>query len=161
MQWKLPNLWLKRCHDDHGHGRHHKARQHPPPPFGVRQREHQEVGREALIAAMREACQRLGYTVSLEPQENPNRPRQVHVDTGAYGIITFELSLDAVLRTECPIVQPRICENWVEDFEEEMAQLGVSLQFRYHSTGEPVRQGKTARGLGAPRQASQTARMER
>lgn len=123
----------------------------------VRRREEQEEARNTILAAFDASCHRLGYTVEHETQHDPNAARRFHVNTGAYGVITFELSLDAVLRTTCPIVQPRICEDWVERFEEQMSRLGVALDFRYVETGQPVRRGKAARGIGAPQQNAQQA----
>ena len=120
----------------------------------VSRREQQDEARRQVIAAIEEACKNLGFTIEHAPIADPNEPRRFEVNTGCYGILAFEMSLDSVLRTTCPNIQPKVCENWVERFEEQMSRFGVGIQFRYRDTGRPVRRDKASRGFGADQQVS-------
>ncbi len=105
----------------------------------VKRRELQDETRDAMIAAICEACRRLAFTIQHEPLGDANAAKRFHINTGAFGILHVELSLDAVLRLDNQVVPRQACEKWVGEFESQMARLGVGVELRYAATGQRVR----------------------
>lgn len=107
----------------------------------------QDQKRGYVIHALRDACAKLGYTLAPVPSSNPNEPVTLDVNTRTYGHILFELSLDAVLRSQSAQIPVVTCSDWVPRFTEAMRELGVELEMKYADTGKPVRVQKTAKPL--------------
>jgi len=127
----------------------------------IAQRERKNRRREMVIEAVRSCCSRLGYTSERRQEVDPNKPVQLVVDTQLYGEILFTLEMDGLLRSHSdawldeqqtvfvgPEAEQAPCKHWVSELSEKMkANYGMSLEFHFADSQQPVDESQTAKGL--------------